>query len=438
MKPITPAEAVKIIDEVFPPKESDPRENIPPAATLDDFGQADQGNADDDEVAGNDSGSGSGPRSGAQEEKRQERFTLTRFNAVRLASSPAYLVKGLIPRGGLTVVWGPPKCGKSFWTFDLTMHVALGEYYRGRRVQQGAVVYLALEGGQGFRARIEAYRREHGTADAPFYLVTDRTNLVRDRRALIGAIRAQIGETLPALVAIDTLNRSLAGSESKDEDMAAYIQAADAIREAFDCAVIIVHHCGVDGSRPRGHTSLTGAADAQIAVPRDTAGNIIATLEWMKDGCEGDVIPSRLDPVDLGHDEDGEPINSCVIVPVDNASTERPGTDKDARWSKSLRLLRQTLMNVLADHGKEQHPYPDGPVVRAVELETVRQEFYRSCLVEADTEAKKQAARRQAFHRATKAAQAASLIGARLVDGIELVWLTKPEPPIGPRGRDRP
>ena len=59
-------------------------------------------------------------------------------------------------------------------------------------------------------------------------------------------------------------------------------------------------------------------------------------------------------------------------------------------------------------------------------------------LVEADTEAKKQAARRQAFHRATKAAQAASLIGARLVDGIELVWLTKPEPPIGPRGRDRP
>lgn len=143
--------------------------------------------------------------------------------------------------------------------------VALGEHYRGRRVQQGAVVYLALEGGQGFRARIEAYRREHGTADAPFYLVTDRTNLVRDHRALIGAIRAQIGETLPALVAIDTLNRSLAGSESKDEDMAAYIQAADAIREAFDCAVIIVHHCGVDGSRPRGHTSLTGAADAQIA-----------------------------------------------------------------------------------------------------------------------------------------------------------------------------
>ena len=41
------------------------------------------------------------------------------------------------------------------------MHVALGWEYRGRRVQQGAVVYLALEGGHGFPARVEAWRRRH-------------------------------------------------------------------------------------------------------------------------------------------------------------------------------------------------------------------------------------------------------------------------------------
>jgi hypothetical protein len=28
-----------------------------------------------------------------------------------------YCVKGLIPREGITVIWGPPKSGKSFWTF---------------------------------------------------------------------------------------------------------------------------------------------------------------------------------------------------------------------------------------------------------------------------------------------------------------------------------
>ena len=33
--------------------------------------------------------------------------------------------------------------------FDLSMHIALGREYRGKRVQQGSVVYLALEGGKG-------------------------------------------------------------------------------------------------------------------------------------------------------------------------------------------------------------------------------------------------------------------------------------------------
>jgi RecA-family ATPase len=117
-----------------------------------------------------------------------------------------------------------------------------------------------------------------------------------------------------------TLNRSLNGSESNDKDMAHYIRAADAIREAFDCVVIIVHHCGVEGTRPRGHTSLTGAADAQLAVSRNTDENIIVKVEWMKDGAEGDVIASRLEPIEIGTDADGDAISSCVIVPVDWAA----------------------------------------------------------------------------------------------------------------------
>jgi RecA-family ATPase len=96
------------------------------------------------------------------------RFHLTRFGDVSLDLLASYLVKNLIPNGGLVVVWGPPKCGKSFWTFDLMMHVARGTPYRGRRVQEGIVVYVALEGDKGFRRRIEAYKRSHGLADAPF------------------------------------------------------------------------------------------------------------------------------------------------------------------------------------------------------------------------------------------------------------------------------
>ena len=127
-------------------------------------------------------------------------------------------------------------------------------------------------------------------------------------------IKDQLREPRPALVVIDTLNRSLTGSENSDKDMAAYIRAADVIREAFECTVAIIHHCGVSGDRPRGHTSLTGAADAQLAVKRDDEGVIRVKVEWLKDGQEGAEIASGLEQVELGTDSYGDPIVSCVVV----------------------------------------------------------------------------------------------------------------------------
>jgi AAA domain-containing protein len=63
----------------------------------------------------------------------QNRFELIPFDKIAFDTTPAYLVKGLIPRVGLCVVWGSPKCGKSFLVFDLLMHIALGWQYHGRR-----------------------------------------------------------------------------------------------------------------------------------------------------------------------------------------------------------------------------------------------------------------------------------------------------------------
>ena len=60
--------------------------------------------------------------------------------------------------------------------------------------------------------------------------------------------------------------------------MGGYIAACDAIRECLDCAVIIIHHCGIQGTRPSGHTSLTGAGDAQLAFNRDRLNNV--EMRW--------------------------------------------------------------------------------------------------------------------------------------------------------------
>ena len=144
---------------------------------------------------------------------------------------------GIIPAEGFGVVWGPPKEGKSFWVFDLLMHVALGWSYRGMEVQQGPVAYCAFEGAAGFKKRATAFRQRHQGADeAEFFLIGGRADLIKEHQQLIADIKKQTGDRPPRVVCLDTLNRSLVGSENKDEDMSAYIRAADAIRESFPVA----------------------------------------------------------------------------------------------------------------------------------------------------------------------------------------------------------
>jgi RecA-family ATPase len=149
---------------------------------------------------------------------------------------------------------------------DLFFHVAAGWDYRGHRVNQGAVVYVALEGQEGYAKRLEALRQHYvkrldldGKHDLPFYLIRTQIDLIADHNILISDIRSQLDPVSPAVVVLDTVNRSLNGSESSDEDMSRYLRAAETVRAAFGGVVCLVHHFGVDETRPRGHTSQSGA-----------------------------------------------------------------------------------------------------------------------------------------------------------------------------------
>ena len=155
-------------------------------------------------------------RAWQEKSRARSRINLVPFDKIMLGSERRYLVKGLIPYPGLSVIWGPPKSGKSFWTFDLIMHVVLEREYRGRRVQQGPAVYCCFEGQSGIKARVEAFRQhflQEQANDVPFYLQPVTIDLVKEHVELINAIRAALGKTNPVVIVLDTLNRSLAGSE---------------------------------------------------------------------------------------------------------------------------------------------------------------------------------------------------------------------------------
>lgn len=343
------------------------------------------------------------------------RFQLIPFEMIAPRSLASYLVKGIVPREGLIIVWGPPKCGKSFWCFDISMHVALGIEYRGRRVRQGGVVYIAAEGASGQGARIEAWRKARMTENidhVPFHLLPDRLDLIADGALLVSDIRAQVGTKTPALVVIDTLNRTFAGSESSDEDMTAYIRAADAIKDAFGCAIMVVHHCGIESTRPRGHTSLTGAADAQIAVKRDPAGLVVSVVEWLKDGQEGAQTTSRLEVVEVGIDEDGEPVTSCVITASDEAPVAKG--KRSPKLAPSIQVALDAVRAAIADAGTEPPTSNHVPTsVKVVPIELWRKYAYQRGIAESPE------ARQKAFKRAVDTLSAKGLVGT--FDGS--VWV---------------
>jgi len=163
------------------PADGPPVDDIPPASSLAEFGLSPNADEAPDMTP---PGSAAKPQAG-------RRLTFTRFADVKMPTTSRYLVKGVIPNVGMVVVWGPPKCGKSFFVFDMVAHVAAGWGYRGRRVKQCPVVYFALEGQEGFTGRIEAFRLEHGSPDIPFFLSSDRIVLPHDGAAVVKSIREE-------------------------------------------------------------------------------------------------------------------------------------------------------------------------------------------------------------------------------------------------------
>ena len=353
------------------------------------------------------------------------RFPIVRFRDVLMSTASAYCVSGLLPRTGLVVIYGPPKCGKSFWTFDLLMHVSLGWKYRGLRVRQGVVVYCVLEGADGFTRRVRAFEIEHPRAkDSDFYLMTLSLDLIRDHKELIASIRAQLPKGADfAAVAIDTLNRSLRGSENSDEDMADYVRAADAIRVAFDCVVPIIHHCPHGADRPRGHSSLLGAADLLIAVKRDDANNVVALVELAKDGRAGLQVVSLLREIEVGKNEDGETLTSLVVDPVGDPSFtgHKPQTRRGSIAKVEFETVKIEMLRAydrLAD-GVETTPGLDGKPVRKVPVDKLRDEMRSAGFLEANETGGLTNTGRSHFRRAKMALLAAP---AKLIERRGMVW----------------
>ena len=122
----------------------------------------------------------------------------------------SYVVEKLLPCGGLSVLMGKPKCGKSTLGRQLAMAVVKGTPFLGRSTTQGAVLYFAHEERRAdVLEHFELLGAEVGDPLTTFYGAVDRATSVKELEAYVSThpeIKLIVIDMLIHFMNIENLN----------------------------------------------------------------------------------------------------------------------------------------------------------------------------------------------------------------------------------------
>lgn len=262
---------------------------------------------------------------------------------------PRFLIDRHIPQVSAGFLYSAPGAGKSFLALDMALSIAFGAPdWHGDPIDIGddtpCVLYLAAEGSFGFRNRVRAWRATRGFGqDTDRFTMIERTIDFMDRVDIAKLIRTvnQAVQRRPCLVIVDTVSRAMPGAdENLQKEMTLFVKACDEVKDAFQCAVLGVHHAGKSGDM-RGSTVLRGAGDFVFKLEREKGKSVgRLTCEKQKDGPDGWEEPYLFEKVDLG---DGQ---SSLVA----ARAALPG-GREGPMTPSVASLVLTAMRAAWDAG---------------------------------------------------------------------------------------
>lgn len=275
-----------------------------------------------------------------------------------------------------SVIYGESNCGKTFFMLDLAMHVALGKKWRGKHVEQGGVIYAALEGGHGTKNRIVAFKQHHDiTEDINLAVIPSSINFLDaqgDIQSLLQAIKQakeRIGNI--KLIVIDTLARAISGGdENSSQDMGQMIIHADLIREITGAHIAFIHHSGKDVVKgARGHSSLRAAVDTEIEISREDehSPSVIKVVKQR----EMEMIEPMgfvLNSIGLGYTKRGKEVTSCVVMP-----SEITQKTKIAILNATQQFIYDCLIKAVDNVGVNRIIYKDMPPIKCVTYDELRE-----------------------------------------------------------------
>ena len=364
-----------------------------------------------------------------------------RYASDEKPTPPPYLVKKLLLLSGVAIVGGQSGAGKTYLITDLAVSLASGQPFFGHKVREKVgVAILAAEGGGTLHSRIwmAAKYKCGGASGLPIAYLDAVPNLADQAQALQMTLRLlaldrmfreKNGVRLGAVI-IDTISAACAIENENDAAaINAVMQILHSISATLACVVIPVHHHGKDASTGlRGSSAWHASADMVLSALADrsqTTGKssgrslCVAKNRFGEEGWSRDYM---LAGETIGFDEDGEPYGDSYIVVAEEVAPERTTAKTLTRAEK---LFLEVATEAIGKQGREIDPGGDGQTVKAVDLETVRVEFYARWPADGATDKQRADAKRKRFNVGRDGLQDQGRIDIReMPDRATYVWLT--------------
>jgi hypothetical protein len=348
--------------------------------------------------------------------KRLVALTLDQILAMAL-KDPLRRTAGLIGEGNyLTLIYGSSTAGKTLLVINLIFALLFGRKWFGRKTLKCAVLYIALEGEEGFFNRIKAHVTHvfrtlnfiANSTNTPLRVITMPVNLssngfesgkpelnphVQDIIAIINEMEAEHGIPV-GVVVYDNLRATAPGlRENYAEEVTEFYEKVRYVGRQTGAAPIVVDNTGKDADRgARGTQAKFDLADTAILVEhnKDTGERWWLTYKVRDGVLDQKKYGFRLEPVDLGLvkdvDGDDKEIFSAVVVETDAPAQPKEATMKKAEKAK-WELALPVLLSTLADFPTEPPNNKQYPTkVACTTIEHFRRELEATGVIRSDAE----------------------------------------------------
>lgn len=222
-------------------------------------------------------------------------------DAVKARKPLRWLIKRVLQRGVVAMIFGEPEAGKSMVAIDWALHIATDKEWNGHKVHGGPVVYISGEGFAGLTNRFAAWGIEHGepgrgrvrwTQNAVAFLQLDS----------VAKLLAEIDAgDIPVLIVIDTVATAMLGGDDKNSvDAARFMDVCKQLVKRYDCTVLVVHHSGhADKGRAKGAIEFKAGMDNEYGVVKADGGSRLVNTK-MKESSKNPPVGFDLKRIPLG------------------------------------------------------------------------------------------------------------------------------------------